>query len=232
MAFRRRIVRRRAPVRTRRGIFRRRARPFTRRRLALRRARARKASQRFTLHARYSYTHTVSPTSGASVQFKPKVEDFAEFQNLRDNFEAYRFTSFQIQVRPLFNVASANETAPLFVIAPWHKIIKNAADFSVTQSIDSAKIYNGTSTAIRTFVPSTLGSQQHVGDDGVVTDSYSKINWRPRVEIDSSSTTIPHYCCLVVWDKSTNPNPSVTNRQYEITLRAKIIMYNQKLQLF
>lgn len=232
MAFRRRIVRRRAPVTRRRGIFRYRRRPFTRRRLALRRVRARKASQRFTLHARYSYTHTVSPTAGASVQFKPKPEDFAEFQNLRDNFEAYRFSSFQIQIRPLFNVASASETAPLFVIAPWHKFLKNAADFSVVQSIDSAKIYNGTSTAVRTFVPSTLGSQQHVGDDGVITDSYSKINWRPRIEIDSTSTSIPHYCCLVVWDKSTNPNPTITNRQYEITLRAKITLYNQKMQLY
>lgn len=226
MAFRRRVVRRRVPVRARRGIFRRRRPVYRRRRVG----RRRRATDSYLCRAKYSYTQTITPSSGSSVQFYPKVDDFAEFVALKSAFEAYRFESFTVHIRPLFNVAGQTESCPIYAVAPYHNKLTQALDINSVQSLNNSKIYNGTGSAVRSFVPSVLGAVTYINSSSIGDWTGSKTTWRPRLEIDEKSTVVPHYCCVVVWDKTTQPNMSqaVTNRQYEITCSAKIRLYTQK----
>ncbi|AGN96212.1 capsid protein [Human cyclovirus VS5700009] len=228
MAFRRRLVRRRAPVYRRRGNFRYRRAPL-RRRVAFRR---RRRADRYVLRARYSYTHTIAPSNTSSVQFKPKAEDFAEFSQLAGNFEAYKFASFTVTVRPLFNTSSQKESCPPYVSAPYHVNLTQSIGFNECQSLNQCKTYNGTRTSYRRFVPAVLGAVQYVDNNGVVNTSFCKTNWKPRLEITNQSTRIPHYCCVYVFDADAVPKaedlPIITARQYEITLNATFIMYTQK----
>ncbi len=192
----------------------------------------------YTLNACYSYTQTIQPADGASVQFKPKVSDFKEFVNIYTNFEAYRFISFSVCIRPLFSVTTPEDPSPPYVIAPYKKNLQVALGFNDAQSLNQAKIYHGARTAYRNFVPAVMGAVQYYGSSGAVDPAYCKTVWSPRLESDLQSVDVPHYCCLVVWDKATlfKSNRMDTGsgvyataaKQYEITCRAKIRLYTQK----
>ena len=187
----------------------------------------------YVLKAKYSYTHTVPAGEGSSMQFYPSPSDFTEFMNIYDNFEAYKFKSLRLSIRPLFNVAPVSGSMPPYAFAPFHKFITTGISFTECQSLNKSRIYNGTRTAIRSFVPCALGAVQYVGTDGKIATTFGKAHWAPRIEITADSIKTPHYCALASWDKVTQTGPNVnppSPRQYEIICDAKIILYTQKLK--
>uniref|UniRef100_A0AAU7E2P2 Capsid protein n=1 Tax=Coleura bat circovirus TaxID=3141865 RepID=A0AAU7E2P2_9CIRC len=230
MAFRRRIVRRRVPVYRRRRFVRRRT-GFRRRRY---RTFRRGNSGNYNLEAKYSYIQTVVPTQGASVQFSPKVSDFAEFVQLQNNYEAYRFKSFTVTIRPLFNVSGPESSLPVYVVAPYHVHLNNAVDINSAKSLNRSRTYHGARTAVRTFVPSVLSAVAYPDGSGTIDWTGVETKWRPRVELYKAGARVPHYTNIVVWDKVVQPKGmdthALTNIQYEITCSAKITLYNQKVQ--
>lgn len=223
MAFRRRVVRRRAPVYRKRGTFRRRV--IRRRRFP--RRRYRNPNGNYVLHAKYSYIHTITEKQGSSVQFSPKPWDFVEFQKLTTLWEAFRFVRFNIQVRPLFNVTNPAQPVPNYAIAPYHAPLNLAVPFVDLQALNRCKTYNGCSPAYRSFVPSVLSCVRYLASNGAADWSGVETKWAPRLESIGSAPQTPHYAAVLAFDTNTTTGVAVP-LSYQITLSAKFIMYNQK----
>lgn len=223
MAFRRRTIRRRAPLR-RRGTFRRRYRRY-------RRAPARRRSRpdRYVLRAKYSYTHTVTDKSGQSVQFKPAASNFTEFNEIYKNFEGFRFKRLTCTIRPLFNVATPDKPVPNYCIAPYHAPGTTSISFINAQSLNKSKIYHGCRTAVRSFVPCALACHVYVQQDTTTDWTSTEARWSPRMECVNKAIDVPHFTHVVCFDAQTQTGPKQP-LQYEITLSAVFIMYNQKSQ--
>ncbi|ADD62480.1 capsid protein [Cyclovirus TN18] len=218
MAFRRRVGRSRAPIR----------RKLPRRRVARRRRfrRSRRLRGNFTVLAKRTQVVVIQGDEGGTVTIAPSLNDFTELAPLVPNFEGFRIWSVSCKIRPLFNVASDVGPVPRYYVAPWHKPTPTTVDSNGVLSIDRSKSYNGTSGAFRRFVPALLSA---VGYSGIAGNQYGKIEWRPRVELNSNTQSLQHYCGVVHWSKDQLPGAGApSRRQYEIELIAKITLYNQK----
>uniref|UniRef100_A0AAU6S5A9 Capsid protein n=1 Tax=Myotis capaccinii feces associated cyclovirus 1 TaxID=3139988 RepID=A0AAU6S5A9_9CIRC len=218
MAFRRRTVRSRAPIRRR----------LPRRRVARRRRfrRSRRLRGNFTFLARRTQVIVIPGNQGGNLSLAPALSDFTEITGLYTNFEAFRMWNVTVKVRPLFNVTGDLSPIPRYYIAPWHKPAPATIDSNGILSIDRCKSYNGTSGAFRRFVPALMSN---LGYAGASSNQFGKTEWRPRIELNSNSQTLPHYCGIIHWAKDQIEGAgATTQRQYEIELTAKITMYNQK----
>lgn len=220
MAFTRRRVRTRAPIRRYRAAGRRSIRRRPRRKIRKSRA------GNFTLLVRKSISQDVNATQGTFLQISPRLTDFDETIAFTPQFEAYRIHYIKVTVRPHFNTTAPDLAVAPYHIAPWHKPAKNI-NTNIIRSIDRCKTYNGTRTASRTFVPAVvtgIGSILDTGDKTIL----SKTSWRPRIEIVGTSTAIQHYCGLIFFPPadSVGATPKLT---YEIETTMKITYYNQKL---
>lgn len=225
MAFRRRIVRRRAPLRRKRGIFRRRVRRY--RRAPVRR---RSRPDKYVLRCKYSYVHTVTDKIGQSVQFKPAASNFSEFNEIYKNFEAFRFKRLNVTIRPLFNTALPDNIAPSYCVAPYHSNLSTNVTYLSAQSINKSKVYHGCSTSHRSFVPCALSLHQFYQTGDATNWTATEARWSPRLECVGHAIDVPHFTNLVQFDRPTLPNAQQAF-QYEITLSAVFIMYTQKSPL-
>lgn len=218
MAFRRRIVRRRAPVR-------RYYRPRTRRVIRRRRRRVRRSSGNFHINVRKSTQLVLDGDKPHTVQVSPRFSDFNELEPFATAFEAYRIHSLRVTVRPHFNTAQPDSTAAPYYIAPWHKLPGNVST-EVVRSIDRCKSYNGASTGSRIFVPAVLTAISNLDAPEAI---YGKTNWRPRIELVGKANDLRHYCGIIHFGSTAQtgsvPPPS---RSYEIEYSARITLYNQK----
>lgn len=224
MAFRRRTIRRRAPPR-RRGTFRRRVRRY--RRAPVRR---RSRPDRYVLRAKYSYIHTVTDKIGQSVQFKPSASNFSEFNQIYENFEAFRFKRLNVTIRPLFNTSLPDNISPSYCVAPYHTNATAPVTYLAAQSLNRSKVYHGCSTSRRSFVPCALGLHQFYQQGNATNWTSTEARWSPRLECTGHAIEVPHFTNLVLFDRPTLPNAGQAF-QYEITLSAVFIMYTQKSNL-
>ena len=218
MAFRRRVVRRRAPLRRPRRVIR-------RRRLRKRRVARRARTGNFTLICRKTFVAAVASNQGYSYQCAPTLNDFEEAKPFIPYFESYRIHSVSVKVTPLFNVAEPNNPVPQYYSAPWHRAGPASLSSNSILSLDKARSHNGTQTTYRSFVPAVL---TNIGIAGDATAHIGKVNWRPKIAIQQSSTTIPHYASIYHFSIDQIQGPQATDRQYEFQITSKVSLYTQK----
>lgn len=219
MAFRRRAIRSRAPIRRYRAAARRSIRRRPRRRLR----KIRKSPGNFTLIVRRSISVNVSSKDGSTYWVKTQLKEFDEATPFLPYFEAYRIHWIRITVTPHFNVAAPNLNAPPLYCAPWHRPGGIALNTNTILSIDKCRTYNGARGWSRTFVPTVLSSVGVAGAES----SYSKTNWRPRMELSPKAQSIDHYGGVVYW----SPDSLGTEAHYlpyEVKTTCKLTLYNQK----
>ncbi|ADU76994.1 Cap protein [Cyclovirus PKbeef23/PAK/2009] len=207
----------RAPIRRKRRAIR-----HVRRRL--RKVRRRQRTGNITVSMKSLYVAPVEGKTGYLLQISPAVSDFTEAATFINYFEAYRIWSVKVKVNPLFNVAADTTPVPRYYSAPWHKPGPTSINSTGIVTIDKCKSYNGLSGSVRRFVPAVLTA---TGYAGITTPQYGKINWRPRIELNSNTATLPHYCGLYLWSADQQEG-STHIRQYEIETEIKVTFYNQK----
>ena len=217
MASRRRIVRRRAPPRRYRRAVRK-----TRR---LRKRRYLRRSGNFTFLCRKVAVIAVPSNEGYSYQVAPTINDYSEVQPFINNFESYRIWNVSVKVTPLFNVAESANPVPKYYSAPWHRPGPVALASNSILSLDRAKSHNGTATTYRRFMPAVLTNIAIAGD---TTSHIGKVEWKPKIALQTSSTTIPHYAALYHWSQDQIPGPQALSRQYEVEITSIVTLYNQK----
>lgn len=222
MAFRRRFVRRRAPVYRKRRYLRR-MKPV-RRRIP---KRLRNSNGRYVLRCKYSYQHTITDPAGSSIQFYPKADDFYEFIQLKKNWEAFRFKRFTINIQPNFNVTNPAGPVPRYSLVPYHTHLNKTLTYNDVQSLNNCKTYHGCRTARRSFVPAILSCVRYFDSKSQPDWSGVETKWAPRLENFGSATTVPHYCAVAAFDNNSSTATKVP-LIYTITLEATFIMYNQK----
>lgn len=218
MAARRRYVRRRAPLRRYRRAVRK------TRRLRKKFSRRRRTGN-FTLLCRKVSVIAVPGAEGYSYQVAPTLNDYAEVQPFLNNFEAYRIWNVKVKITPLFNVAESGNPVPKYYSAPWHRPGPVAIASNSILSLDRAKSHNGTTTTFRRYAPCILTS---IGIAGDTTQHLGKTEWKPKIAIQTSSTTIPHYAALYHWSQDQIPGPQAVTRQYELEISSVVTLYNQK----
>lgn len=217
MAFRRRTVRR-APARRR---FRRVARRVIRRRYR-RRRRVRRTGN-ITVSATSLAIIAVPGKGGMYYDVAPSLANFEELEPFTKLYEAYRIVSISVKVIPLFNVTTDAAPIPRYYSAPWHRPGPTNLNSNAIVTLDGCKSYNGYQSSFRRYVPAVMRSIGYVGHD----NNYGEIAWRPRIELNSNSQTLPHYCGLYVFSAD-QAGPGTGSRQYEIETKAKVVFYNQK----
>mgnify|MGYP007062377265 FL=1 len=216
MAPRRRIVRRRAPLRRKRRIVR-------RRKIRLRR---RPRTGNLTISARDTTVHAIHPSDGKTLPIQVTLSSFEETAPFFPYFEAYRIHSVSVKVTPLFNVTSSTYPIPRYYSAPWHRTAPLSLSTGTILSLDKAKSHAGTSGSFRRFVPAVLSSTNVVGNPNTM---LGKQSWRPKIALEANAQSIPHYCGVYHWSiDQIKPAEPAAYRQYEIEIVAKITFYTQK----
>ncbi|ADD62454.1 capsid protein [Cyclovirus PK5034] len=174
MAYRRRRVYRRKPVRRlgrRRRVYRRRHR----------RSAKGKLLAKFTKVTLLTVEH--KSTSVWPVSFK--CNDFKEFERLKTSFEYIKFYKVVATVYPLQNVSNnSTSMCPCYAMAPWHTSIAMPKDFEAYMSLDRAKMYRQTQVGRQVYVPST----QLVTDWKSNETSYGQVQWRPELKCNLIGT--------------------------------------------
>lgn len=216
MAPRRRLVRRRAPIRRKRRYIRRRR---------LRNYRRRPRTGNFTLLLRDTSVHGIDPKVGSTVPIAPKINDFKECTPYLPYFEAYKIHYVSVKVSPLFNVAEPGRPVPRYYSVPWHRAPPTVVSTSTILSLDRAKSHNGFSGSFRRFVPAVLTTANVAGDANT---HIGKVNWRPKIALEATAQGIRHYCGFYHWSIDQLPLPDSKIRQYEVEITAKVTFYNQK----
>lgn len=217
MAFRRRVIRRRAPPR-------RRSRRVIRRR-RLRKRTFRRRTGNFTLKVRKTAVLAIDSDKGYSYSVAPTLNDYDEAAPYLNYFESYRIWNTTVKVTPLFNVASPTEAVPRYYSAPWHRAGPASLSTGTILSLDKAKSHNGTSGSFRRYTPAILLDTSVAGTPG---QRIGQISWRPKIALQVSSTSIPHYCALYHWSIDQLHGGQITQRQYEIEISSTITFYTQK----
>lgn len=224
MAFRRRRVGARRFYRKKVGAI--------RRRRVVRKRRYRRRSQpgNCVIIARRTEQQMFGSNAIGRVVVKPQLADFDEANQLKDNFESYRILSVKLRVIPHFNVSSGGTDCPPYYIAPYKTDIdRDKLSTQTITSLDKCKTHNGWARALHSYVPAVLSDISYVGNGGTVLNSTSRVNWRPRMEINCNSDKIPHYCCIMLFSKQAdNATPAPFQRCYTFQLEAKIAFYNQR----
>lgn len=223
MAFRRRRVNRRAPVRRYRSRV-------ARRRLSRRPRRRRgRTSGKLTFLCRNTHVVEVTGGLGLSVPIAPTLQTFDEVSPFYNNFEAYRIWGVNVKVTPQFNISDPGTGVANYYSAPWHK---EATGVTITtnsiQSIDRCKSYHGCKTTVRNFVPAIMAAVGTTGDGVTV----GKTSWRPRLEFHKDSHKIPHYCALYYFSPNQVAASAANKYMYEIQITARVTLYNQNKGLF
>ena len=216
MAPRRRTVRRRAPLRRKRRIIRRRKIRYRRR----------PRTGNLTVITRDTTVHALHPSDGKTLPIEITLSSFEETAPFFPYFESYRIHSVTVRVSPLFNVTNGALPIPRYYSAPWHRKAPATINTGQILSLDRAKSYAGTSASVRRFVPAVLTTTNVVGNPN---NMLGKINWRPKIALEATAQSIPHYCGIYHWsaDQIQTPEPQ-TYRQYEVEITAKITFYTQK----
>ncbi|WCI99964.1 MAG: capsid protein [chimpanzee associated cyclovirus 2] len=222
MAFRRRTVR-----------TRRRLRPTTRRVFKRRVVRKRKVKRsnlgNLTCLVRHTSIQNVQSDNSLTVIIKPALDDFFEGRSLKTNFEAFRIHSVSVRVVPHFNISTGGNDCPPYVTAPYKTDIDpGTLNIDRILTIDKAKLNHGWRGTARAFVPAVLSDISYAGDGGTLATTNTKINWRPRMEINCSSDKVPHYCGIIHFDKALNPATPKFIRVYQIVTTAKVTFYGQR----
>ena len=157
-----------------------------------------------------------------ALAFKPT--DFQEFNDLNDNFEAFQFLSYSVKVMPTMNVSN-NSTSKIstYCIAPWKKEAKTPATYSNLLSIDRSKVYRGTQTAYRRFVPAVHLS----AENAVAAGSYGTIKWRPRIDNVEGAGSILHWCGII--GIQGNPEATENTNYYNVVESVTVRLINQNI---
>lgn len=180
--------------------------------------------------------------------------DIPEFANLAPNFEAYRFTTLRVRIKPRLNIASTgfgviryeeaggitttafDNQLPPYVMLPWHQEPPSDVNNDINKylSIDKAKYYKGTQSGQQVYKLSTLVATTASGASEAVVNT--EVNWRPRIEINRSidSIKVKHYGGIVVWDKMLVEDPKgerPPNAAYDVIFDVWGTFYNQKTLL-
>ncbi|QCE20591.1 structural protein [Melipona quadrifasciata cyclovirus 1] len=170
---------------------------------------------------------TYDVPSNSTLQIMLKFDGFQELAPLKDIYEAYRFMSCVVKVTPKINVASSDRQVDHYVSAPYHRLIADPKSMTeeALLSLDKSREYHGASTSTRRFVPAIVIATSTIGNDATGEEGkhiqMTDLKFRPRVEIrDTHSFAIPHYCGLYTFGGGSS---------YQITIRSRIRMYNQKL---
>uniref|UniRef100_A0AAU7E1R8 Capsid protein n=1 Tax=Miniopterus bat circovirus TaxID=3141887 RepID=A0AAU7E1R8_9CIRC len=222
MAFRRRTVRPRRYLRRKVGIVK-------RRRVVRKRLRKRRPLGNLTCLIRKTIIQNVLSDAPLNLTIKPTLNDFFEANALKPNFEAFRIHSVSVRVVPHFNISTGGNDCPPYATAPFKTDIDlGGMNLDRVLTLDKAKLHNGWAGSARTFVPAVLSDISYAGNGGTVATTNTKVNWRPRLEINCSSDHVPHYCGLLVFDKALNPSTPKFNRVYSIILTAKVTFYGQR----
>uniref|UniRef100_A0AAU7E3G8 Capsid protein n=1 Tax=Hipposideros bat circovirus TaxID=3141880 RepID=A0AAU7E3G8_9CIRC len=223
MAFRRRTVRPRRFYRRKVGIVK-------RRRVVRKRLRKRKSNLgNLTCLIRSTSVQNVQNDNQLTLVIKPSLSDFFEANVLKQNFEAFRIHSVSVRVVPHFNISTGGNDCPPYISCPYKTDIDSGAlNIDRLLSVDKAKLHHGWRGTTRSFVPAVLSDISYSGDGGTVATANTKINWKPRMEINCSSDKVPHYCGIILFDKGLNPATPKFNRVYQIIVTAKITFYGQR----
>lgn len=194
-----------------------------RRRMPFRRRYHKRSKGNFTFELRNT---TIVRASSNEPELQPlhiAPSEFAEFNTLSGNFEAYRLHSVIVRVIPTGNVSTSSSPVPNYILLPWHKssgIVSSTAKFADYLSIDKAKMYQGNREAKRRFVPAIEYPAVTAGST-----SLSGLRFRPRIELqDSLSPSVEHYVGYLVIDKSLIPN---VDYQWYLDIRVKCTLFNQ-----
>lgn len=160
---------------------------------------------------------------------KPCLDDFFEARDLKNNFEAFRIHSVAVRIVPHFNISTGGNDCPPYISCPYKTDIdKAAANIDRLLTVDKARLHHGWRGTSRTFVPAVLSDISYSGDGGTIATANTKVNWRPRLEINCSSDKIPHYCGIIHFDKGLNPGTPKFNRIYQVIITAKVTFYGQR----
>lgn len=185
MAYRRRRVSRRKPVRRYQRRLRRRFR---------RRRRSGNLLAKLTKVSQLTVKNNI--TSIWNCSFYP--EDFKEYTQLAKNFESVKFLRVRVTVLPLQNVAnSTTSVAPAYAMTPWHYAIDLPKEFSSYLSMDKAKIFRQTHIGSQAYVPNIMSVTQVRTAGSGATSNSDQIVWRPeiRANVYAATEKLPNIKC-------------------------------------
>ncbi|UDN67425.1 capsid protein [robinz virus RP_1170] len=141
-------------------------------------------------------------SAGAPLVISPTINDFPEFNNLKNNFEGYRIKSIKVRVIPCQNVGQlftsessnggtvdSNYGSQLqeYYSAPYHKpIAQSLITEANIQSIDKSRVHSGFQQSVRYFKPAALLDISY-NNGGTAAATFSKLCWSPRIETADSN---------------------------------------------
>ncbi|UDN67411.1 capsid protein [robinz virus RP_526] len=184
------------------------------------RPRRNRSNGNFFCKGKTSITIVVAGT-GTQLQIVPTINGFVEFNNLKNNFEAYKIRKVKVKITPRANTSYPGGVyCGNYISAPYHKPVTTS---TVTEesllSIDKSRVYSGFATSTRSYVPAIL-ELVLVSTGATPTTQASKTCWKPRIEINgTSSFDIPHFCGLYYFSGQ---------NQYDVETTVMVEFINQK----
>ena len=122
------------------------------------------------------------------------AKDFPELQPFLTQFEAFQFQRYAVKVIPSMNVSN-NSTSRIgtYCLVPWHKKTTKPTNYSSMLSIDKSRVYRGTQTAYRSFVPAVHVQAETTGTGNAA----AVIKWKPRIDIVDLYNDVEFYCGMI-----------------------------------